>query len=58
MTGDCHVGICGSRGVRFPPATRPRYAAVSGAGGIQGSPLKRRMRASMAGTSFLRVVDR
>ena len=22
MTGDCHAGICGSRGVRFPPATR------------------------------------
>jgi len=21
--GDCHAGICGSRGVRFPPATRP-----------------------------------
>ena len=22
MTGDCHVRICGGRGVRFPPATR------------------------------------
>jgi hypothetical protein len=22
VTGDCHAGICGSRGVRFPPATR------------------------------------
>ena len=22
MTGDCHVRICGSRGVRIPPATR------------------------------------
>ncbi len=24
MTGDCHAGICGSPGVRFPRATRPR----------------------------------
>ena len=24
MTGDCHAGICGSRGVQFPPATRLR----------------------------------
>ena len=23
MTGDCHAGICGSPGVRFPRATRP-----------------------------------
>src|ERR1035437_4223708 len=23
MTGDCHVRICGSPGVRFPRATRP-----------------------------------
>ena len=23
VTGDCHAGICGSRGVQFPPATRP-----------------------------------
>jgi len=23
MTGDCHVRICGSRGVKFLPATRP-----------------------------------
>jgi hypothetical protein len=36
----------------------PRYAAASGAGGIQGSPLKSRTSASRAGTSFLRVVDR
>jgi len=31
---------------------------LPGAGGIHGSPLKRRVRASMAGTPFLRVVDR
>ena len=24
MTGDCHVRICGGRGVKFPPATRLR----------------------------------
>jgi hypothetical protein len=24
VTGDCHAGICGSPGVRFPLATRPR----------------------------------
>ncbi len=35
----------------------PGYAAASGAGGIQGSPLKSRTRASRAGMSFLRVVD-
>jgi hypothetical protein len=23
VTGDCHAGICGSPGVRFPRATRP-----------------------------------
>ena len=23
MTGDCHAGICGSPGVRFPRATQP-----------------------------------
>jgi 3-hydroxymyristoyl/3-hydroxydecanoyl-(acyl carrier protein) dehydratase len=23
VTGDCHAGICGSRGAKFPPATRP-----------------------------------
>jgi hypothetical protein len=26
VKGDFHAGICGSRGVRFPPATRPRVA--------------------------------
>ena len=26
MTGNCHAGICGSRGVRFPPATRQSLA--------------------------------
>ncbi len=25
VTGDCHAGICGSRGVKFPPATRPEH---------------------------------
>jgi len=35
MTGDCHVRICGSPGVRFPRATRPlpeseQIAAVFG----------------------------
>jgi len=34
------------------------YAAASGAGGIQGSSLKSRTRASRAPRSFLRVVDR
>ena len=24
MTGDCHAGICGSPGVKFPWATRQR----------------------------------
>ena len=28
MTGDCHAGICGSPGVRFPRATRPTKAVV------------------------------
>ena len=28
MTGDCHAGICGSRGVRFPPATRLQRIAA------------------------------
>jgi hypothetical protein len=23
VTGDCHAGICGSRRVKLPPATRP-----------------------------------
>jgi hypothetical protein len=23
VTGDCHAGICGSPGVKFPRATRP-----------------------------------
>jgi hypothetical protein len=23
VTGDCHAGICGSRGVQFPSASRP-----------------------------------
>ena len=27
MTGDCHAGICGSPGVRFPRATRPPRGA-------------------------------
>jgi len=36
----------------------PGQAAASGAGGIQGSPLKSRTRASRAGTWLLRVVDR
>ena len=36
----------------------PRQAAAWGAGGIQGSSLKRRTRASRAGMSFLRVVER
>src|ERR1019366_6757874 len=30
MTGDCHVRICGSPGVRFPRATRPRCTAAPG----------------------------
>jgi hypothetical protein len=25
VTGDCHAGICGSLGAKFPQATRPRY---------------------------------
>lgn len=25
MTGDCHAGICGSLGARFPQATRPLW---------------------------------
>ncbi len=29
MTGDCHAGICGSPGVRFPRATRPGGAIPS-----------------------------
>ena len=28
MTGDCHAGICGSPGVRFPRATRPDVVGV------------------------------
>ena len=35
MTGDCHAGICGSPGVRFPRATRPgciNYPGISLAG--------------------------
>ena len=30
VTGDCHAGICGSPGVRFPRATRPTWLSVSG----------------------------
>ena len=33
MTGDCHARFCGSRGVRFPPATRLREARQAGADG-------------------------
>ncbi len=37
MTGDCHAGICGSPGVRFPRATRPDVVGellpASGEGG-------------------------
>src|ERR1017187_1842433 len=29
MTGDCHVRICGSPGVRFPRATRPAFSQCS-----------------------------
>ena len=29
VTGDCHAGICGSPGVRFPRATRPNGTDVS-----------------------------
>ena len=30
MTGDCHAGICGSPGVRFPRATRPIDCGLGG----------------------------
>ena len=33
MTGDCHARFCGSRGARFPPATRPAPAGVGRVGG-------------------------
>ena len=29
MTGDCHAGICGSLGVKFPQATRPMITCHS-----------------------------
>jgi len=29
VTGDCHAGIRGSRGVQFPPATRPTMDTVT-----------------------------
>jgi hypothetical protein len=33
VTGDCHARICGSRGARFPPATRPpAVTSLIGAG--------------------------
>ena len=32
VTGDCHAGICGSPGVRFPRATRPRSPACRDGG--------------------------
>ena len=32
MTGDCHAGICGSPGVRFPRATRPSELGLVGVG--------------------------
>jgi hypothetical protein len=25
VTGDCHAGICGSLGVKFPQSTRPWF---------------------------------
>lgn len=35
VTGDCHAGICGSRRVRFPPATRPARHPGPGPRGLR-----------------------
>jgi hypothetical protein len=37
VTGDCHAGICGSLGARFPQATRPIVAFRRGAKTVRGS---------------------
>jgi len=38
VTGDCHAGICGSRGLAMPPATRPWDLIGSGIRHLRGSP--------------------
>jgi hypothetical protein len=62
VTGDCHAGICGSLGARFPQATRPsnrKAGPITGSPGVanNGSPTGFDRRAGIIGVAAEPGID-